>query len=73
MERNDTGCCRSMAVAGQRSVRSENMAVSRSSDGGSMQVCRIVVRSSCVAYWSRDSEPSGASRPGEVSSDESLS
>ncbi len=39
-------CEPSIAVAGKRPVRSENMALLRSSDGGRMRVCRIVVGSS---------------------------
>ncbi len=66
-------CDPSIAVTGKHPVRSENMAVSRSTDGGSMRVCRIVVGSSCVAYWSSDSELSVTGGPGAVSSDESLS
>jgi hypothetical protein len=56
----------SIAVAGKRSVRSENIALSRKSDGGMMQVCRTVVGSSWSSYWSRDSVPPGAGWPGEV-------
>ena len=39
-------CEPSIAVAGNRPVRSENIALSRKSDGGRMQVCKIVVGSS---------------------------
>ena len=35
-----------MAVAGKRPVRSENIELSRSSDGGSSRVCSVVVGSS---------------------------
>jgi hypothetical protein len=62
-----------VAVAGKRPVRYENIAVSRSSDGDKMQVCRIVVGSSCTAYWSSDSAPTEAGGPGEVVSNESRS
>ncbi len=44
-------------MARKRPVRSENMALLRSSDGGRMRVCRIVVGSSWSSYWSSDSEP----------------
>ncbi len=49
-------------------MRSENIALSRRSDGGMVQVCRTVVRSSWSSYWSRNSVPPGAGGPGEVSS-----
>jgi hypothetical protein len=63
-------CDPSMAVAGKRPVvRSENIALSRRSDGGRMQVYRTVVGSSWSSYWSSDSIPTGAGGPGEVSSD----
>ncbi len=52
-------------MAGKRPVRSENIALSRSSDGGRMQVCRIVVGSSWSSSWSSDSEPT-AGGPGEL-------
>jgi hypothetical protein len=58
-----------MAVAGKRPVRSENIALSRRSDGGTMQVWRTVVGSSWSSYWSRDSVAPGAGGPGEVWSD----
>jgi hypothetical protein len=57
-----------MAVAGKRPVRSENIALSRRSDGGTMEVWRTVVRSSWSSYWSRDSVLPGAGEPGELSS-----
>ena len=60
-------CDPSIAVAGKRPVRSENIALSRRSDGGTMQVWRTVVGSSWSSYWSRDSVPPGAGGPGEVS------
>jgi hypothetical protein len=61
-------CDPSIAVAGKRPVRSENIALSRRSDGGTMQVWRTVVGSSWSSYWSRDSVPPGAGGSGEVSS-----
>ena len=55
-----------MAVAGKRPVRSENIALARRSDGGTMHVCRTVVGSSWSSYWSRDSVASGAGGPSEI-------
>ncbi len=56
-----------MAVDGKRPVRSENIALSRRSDGGTMEVWRTVVGSSWSSYWSSDSVLPGAGGPGEVS------
>ncbi len=42
-------------MAGKRPVRSENIALFRRSDGGTMQVWRTIVGSSWSSYWSRDS------------------
>ncbi len=44
-------CDPSIAVAGKRPVRSENIALSGRSDGGRMQVCRTVVGISWSSYW----------------------
>ncbi len=55
-----------MAVAGKRPVRSENIALARRSDGGTMQVWRTVVGSSWSSYWSRDSVAPGAGGPGAI-------
>jgi hypothetical protein len=56
-------CDPSIAVAGKRSVRSDNMTLSRRSDGDMMQVCRIVVGSSRSSYCSSDSATTGAGGP----------
>ena len=56
-----------MAVDGKRPVRSENIALSRRSDGGTMEVWRTVVGSSWSSYWSSDSVLPTAGGPGEVS------
>ena len=58
-----------MAVDGKRPVRSENIALSRRSDGGTMEVWRTVVGSSWFSYWSSDSVLPTAGGPGEVSLD----
>ena len=56
-----------MAVDGKRPVRSENIALCRKSDGGTMEVWRTVVGSSWSSYWSSDSVLPTAGGPGEVS------
>ena len=56
-----------MAVDGKRPVRSENIALCRRSDGGTMEVWRTVVGSSWSSYWSSDSVLPKAGGPGEVS------